>query len=166
MTIRPHRYKYHRMYWDMVEAARLNSTAQTVKVGAVLVTKTGLVSPGWNGLPAGMKGSCEDYTKTKIDEITKVKRAPTRPEVIHAERNAIDKMTRQGIPTHDAVLFVSHAPCFECAKALHSLGLKAVIYDHVYKGDAGIAFLQKYVPVYSKEYLDDCSSSDFPHYFS
>lgn len=139
----PHKIKHHSLYWDFVEAAKNQSLSKVMKVGAVVVTPTGMVSPGWNGTPAGSDNICEDVTQWKIDEQTGQQRHPTKPEVIHAERNAIDKMTNQGIPTKGSLLFVSLSPCFECCKALHNLGLKAIIYENEYKDTSGFALLER-----------------------
>lgn len=143
----PHRLKYHELYWEMVYDCADQSTAKVLKVGAIVVTETGLISPGWNGMPAGMDNCCEDPSKLKIDELTNIERPSTKPHVIHAERNALDKMTNQGIATRNSVVFVTTAPCFECAKALHNLGLKALVYDHQYKDTSGIQFLRQFIPV-------------------
>ena len=143
----PHRHKYHDLYWEMAYDCATQSVSEVLKVGAAVVTDTGLISPGWNGMPAGMDNCCEDHTKLKIDELTNKERPSTKPHVIHAERNALDKMTNQGIATRNSVVFVTTAPCFECAKALHNLGLKALVYDHFYKDISGIQFLNQFMPV-------------------
>lgn len=149
--MKPHRLKYHELYWAMAYNCSDQSTAEVLNVGAVVVTETGLISPGWNGMPAGMDNCCEDHTKLKIDEITKLERPSTKPHVIHAERNALDKMTNQGIATRNSVVFVTTAPCFECAKALHNLGLKALVYDNQYKDISGIQFLKQFIPVMQRK---------------
>lgn len=156
----PHRYKYHDLYWEMAYSCANQSAAEVLKVGAVVVTETGLISPGWNGMPAGMSNCCEDHTGLKIDELTGKQRPSTKPQVIHAERNALDKMTNQGIATRDSVVFVTTGPCFECAKALHSLGLKALVYDRAYKSLDGIHFLRKFIPVMQRN-----EASRYTHIF-
>lgn len=143
----PHKLKYHDLYWTMAYSSAMQSVAEVLKVGAVVVTDTGLISPGWNGTPAGMDNCCEDHSKPKIDELTNKERPSTKPHVIHAERNALDKMTNQGIATRNSVVFVTTAPCFECAKALHNLGLKALVYHHNYKDFSGVEFLSQFIPV-------------------
>jgi dCMP deaminase len=140
--INPHKTKYFPLYWSMVEAAAAQSVATRHKVGAVVVTPTGMLSIGWNGTPPGMPNDCENGPPV-IDYENGGTRYKTNPEVIHAERNAIDKMTRQGVPTQGSVLFVSRAPCFECAKALHGLGLKAVFYLEEHDDMSGVEMLQK-----------------------
>lgn len=133
----PHKEKYHHLYWEIAESAAAQSTATRRKVGAVVVTVTGMLSIGWNGTPPGFDNDCEHvlFGKKLITE--------TKPEVIHAERNAIDKMTRQGVPTQGSILFVTCAPCFECSKAIHGLGLKEVNYADNYHDDGGLRLLEK-----------------------
>lgn len=135
----PLKTKYHSLYWDIAYAAAEQSVATRHKVGAVLVTPTGMISLGWNGMPVGLPNECE--SNTVFDPSTNTYRPKTNPEVIHAERNAIDKMTRQGVPTQGSVLFVTRSPCFECAKALHGLGLQQILYDEEHDCRRGIDFL-------------------------
>lgn len=149
-VIDPHKLKYHPLYWSMVEAAAAQSVATRHQVGAIVVTPTGMISVGWNGMPAGMPNECEsipvyknpplfgDVDKRHKREIVRYK---TNPEVIHAERNALDKMARTGVPAEGSLLFVSRAPCLECAKALHGLGLKAVYYRERHDDMRGVELL-------------------------
>lgn len=139
--IDPLKPKYFPLYWNMVADAAAMSVATRHKVGAIVVTATGMISPGWNGMPPGMSNDCES-TWVRCNHSPTGIRPKTNPEVIHAERNAIDKMTRQGVSTNDAILFVSRAPCFECAKALHGLGLRAIYYREVHDDMRGVDLLQ------------------------
>lgn len=138
--IDPYKEKYFPLYWDMVEAAAAQSVATRHQVGAIVVTPTGMISVGWNGMPAGLPNECESTMTRSL--YTGEERPKTNPEVIHAERNAIDKMTRQGVPTSGSVLFVSRAPCFECGKALHGLGLKYVLYQEDHDDMRGVELLR------------------------
>lgn len=141
--LRPLKSKYHRLYWQMVEAAAQQSVATRHKVGAIVVTPEGMISPGWNGMPVGFENECEIYDPS-------LGRGKTRPEVIHAEHNAIDKMLRRGISTNGAELFVSRSPCLNCAKLLHSLGLAHVHYWEAHDDESGLLFLkQAGIPVSS-----------------
>ncbi len=142
--IDPHKAKYHGLYWQMVEAAAAQSVSTRHQVGAIVVTPTGMISVGWNGMPAGMDNNCEATQVLDRVEQGELKfRGKTNPEVIHAERNAIDKMTRQGVPTQGSVLFISRSPCLECAKALQGLGLKAVYYGQRHDDIRGAELLKR-----------------------
>ena len=125
--IDPHKPKYHELYWSMARAAASQSVATRHQVGAIVVTPTGMISIGWNGMPSGLTNECEYGPFLTFEDGTY--RQKTDPRVVHAERNAIDKMTRQGVPTQGCVLFTTRSPCFECAKALCGLGLKAIYFD-------------------------------------
>lgn len=57
----------------------------------------------------------------------------TRHEyVIHAEANAILFAAKNGIPTQDCTLYVTTAPCSECAKMIIQSGIKRVVYMDEY----------------------------------
>ena len=137
--------KHHGFYWAIAHEAAAQSVATRHKVGAVVVTLSGMISTGWNGTPAGMDNCCEKGEVIRVyneDGIYQGERRKTSPETIHAERNAIDKMTREGVSTKGSVLFVSRAPCFECAKALHGLGLKAIYYEENHDDMRGVKLLR------------------------
>ena len=138
--IQPLKHKYHQLYWDIAYAAAEQSVATRHKVGAVVVTPKGMISLGWNGMPAGLSNQCEDTVV--YDPILGEDRPKTNQEVIHAERNAIDKMTRQGVPTAGAFLFITRSPCFECAKAIHGLGFAHIIYDEEHDCYEGVNLLR------------------------
>ena len=40
-------------------------------------------------------------------------------------------------------MFVTHAPCIECAKGIYQAGIKEVFYGSEYRSTDGIDFLQK-----------------------
>ena len=150
VTLDPHKLKYHGMYWEMVASAARQSVSLRHKVGAVLVTSTGMVSIGWNGMPPGLPNTCESTLVPDVSSPTGY-RPKTNPEVLHAERNAIDKMTRQGVPAEGAVLFVTRAPCIECAKTLCTLGLKEIWYDEKHDDMRGVKLLRTMgVPVHQR----------------
>ena len=147
--IQPHKQKYHNLYWAMAWAAAAQSTAERRKVGAIIVAPTGMISVGWNGMPSGFAGPCENMFRKTVqlqstgESLQVGFDLVTRPEVIHAERNAIDKMTRQGVPIAGSVLFVTLAPCLECAKSIHGLGFEHIYFHDTYRCTAGLEFLEK-----------------------
>jgi len=140
-VIDPLKPKYFSLYWKMAHDAAEETVCTRHRVGAVVVTPTGMISPGWNGMPSGLDNECETEGYWDIHELRV--RGKTKPEVVHAERNAIDKMTRQGIPTAGSLLFVTRAPCFECAKAIHGLGLAGVFYEEDHDDMEGVDLLRR-----------------------
>ena len=109
--------------------ARLSS-AKRRQVGCVIVLD-GVVFPGYNGTPEGWDNTCETPDGSA-----------TLPEVIHAEQNALDKIPRSTLSSVGAIVFVTTAPCFECAKRLHGAKVKEVYYQEIYRTDAGVEFLK------------------------
>jgi dCMP deaminase len=67
----------------------------------------------------------------------------SKPEVLHAETNAIAKVSRSSNSTEGANLFVTHAPCLECAKLIYQSGINSVFYRDTYRSEEGIKFLEK-----------------------
>lgn len=119
MKIKVQHAKYHALYKDMAVRVSEQSYAKRKQVGCVIVSTTGLIALGFNGMPSGYPNQCELPDGT------------TNPLVIHAERNAIDKMTREGVPVAGSIVFTTLSPCIECAKSLAAIGVKAVYYrDH------------------------------------
>jgi dCMP deaminase len=123
--------KYHSLYMDMAVLQSGASCAERKKVGSIIVLTTGTMASGWNGMPAGMDNCCEDQN------------GDTKPEVIHAERNALDKLSKEGISPMGAIVFITLSPCMECAKSLYSVGVTEVYYLSGYKESSGIDFLNK-----------------------
>lgn len=122
------------------------SQARRLKVGAVVVKDDRIISIGYNGTPAGWDNNCEDEIPEEIDAESRTitpARLVTKPEVIHAEENAIAKLARSHESGAGASMFITHAPCAQCAKLILVSGIKNVYYRDVYRDDAGIKFLQQ-----------------------
>jgi len=104
------------------------STAKRLQVGAIIVKDNRIISIGYNGMPSGWTNECEDDGKTK-------------PEVIHAEANAIAKLAKSHESGLDAEMYITHAPCIDCAKMIYTAGIKTVYHKNYYKSCDGIVFL-------------------------
>jgi dCMP deaminase len=137
--IDPHKSKYFNYYMELAVCTAKQSTALKRKVGAVIVLPTGLLAVGWNGMPPSFNNNCEVVTVVGNTDFI----GDTKPEVIHAERNALDKLTRQGVSTEGAILFTTTAPCIQCAKSIANVGITDVFYLDKYKCDSGIKHLKK-----------------------
>ena len=112
------------------------SHARRLRVGCVIVRDQRIISIGYNGMPAGWDNNCEyEHWHDGIAELQ------TRPEVLHAESNAIAKLARSNDSGQDADLFITHSPCLECAKLIYQSGINRVYYGQQYRSDAGIRFL-------------------------
>jgi dCMP deaminase len=134
------------------------SHARRLHVGAVIVKDDSVISYGYNGMPAGWDNDCENtvfvldeevmgtdmislgYTQTENGNWVKLK---TKPEVLHAESNAIAKLAKSSNSGVGSTIFVTHSPCMECAKLIAQSGISSVYYNENYRDDAGIRFLEK-----------------------
>tara|TARA_R110000803_G_scaffold208487_1_gene277190 strand:+ start:417 stop:875 length:459 start_codon:yes stop_codon:yes gene_type:complete len=120
------------------------STATILQVGCIIVKDDRIISIGYNGTPPGWDNVCEH--KVFFDKQGRQLMQPvlvTRPEVMHAELNALSKLARSTESGEGATAIVTTAPCFECAKVLYCAGISEVYYVEEYRKTDGIEFLQK-----------------------
>ena len=132
--------KYLEAYMKTAETFAELSSARRLHVGAIVVKDDRIISIGYNGMPSGWDNDCEfEYTnpQSKITELV------SRKEVLHAETNAIAKLAKSTESGDGAILFVTHAPCLDCAKLVYQSGINSVYYRNSYRNDDGINFLKK-----------------------
>lgn len=115
------------------------SSAKRLHVGAIVVKDDRIISIGYNGMPSGWDNNCEDEI---IDDRWYVT-LKTKPEVLHAESNAISKLARSSESGDRATMFITHAPCMECSKLIYQSGIKKVYFGQAYRDSSGIEFLRK-----------------------
>ena len=152
---------------DWAKRAAELSHARRLHVGAVVVKDDTVISYGYNGMPAGWDNNCEDKEYMSGDaggwldpdeikerwpyeeehgpyyEYTRRYRLKTKPEVLHAESNAIAKLAKSHNSGLGADLFVTHSPCLDCAKLIYQSGIRRVYFGEHYRDNAGIDFLTK-----------------------
>jgi dCMP deaminase len=135
------------------------SHARRLHVGAIVVKDDRIISIGYNGMPAGWDNDCEDTEYVGSDEQIpspdEMKRLgftgtdqgwyrlKTKPEVLHAETNAISKLARSSESGDNATMFITHQPCLDCAKLIYQSGIKRVYFGAQYRDSAGVDFLKK-----------------------
>jgi dCMP deaminase len=109
-----------------------------------LVKDDRIISIGYNGMPSGWSNECEILSFFTEDG----KQLPsqimlTKPEVLHAEENAITKLARSTESGEGATAFITHAQCMSCAKLLHGSGIIEVFYANWYRDNSGLDFLKE-----------------------
>ena len=121
------------------------SHARRLHVGAIVVKDDRIISIGYNGMPAGWDNNCEDEIGhvLDVDENVVEIRLKTKPEVLHAETNAIAKLAKSNESGMGATMFITHAPCLDCAKLIYQSGIGSVLYRNSYRDTGGITFLEK-----------------------
>ena len=110
------------------------SSAKRAKVGAIVVKDNRIISIGYNGTPSGWDNECETEICWPNGE---VKFRETKPEVLHAESNAIAKLARSSESSDNSEMFCTHMPCIDCAKLILQCGIKKVYYKHDYNAAKG-----------------------------
>jgi dCMP deaminase len=157
--------KFISLYMDWSKRVADLSHAQRLHVGAVIVKDDTVISYGYNGMPAGWDNNCEDkkydqgaggwldpdeieaqypYEEWHEEAGRNVRYGlKTKSEVLHAESNAIAKLAKSTNSGLGADIFITHAPCIECAKLIYQSGIKRVWYGDNYRDDSGVKFLEK-----------------------
>lgn len=116
------------------------SYAKRLQVGAIVVKDNRVISIGYNGTPTGWDNACEEVIVRYENGKEETK---TKPEVIHAEANAIAKLAKSNESGQDADIFLTHAPCVECSKLIFTSGIKTVYYKNDYRNNLGLDFLHQ-----------------------
>jgi dCMP deaminase len=126
------------------------SSARRLQVGCVVVKDNTIIGIGYNGMPSGWDNACEKKSYTNIDpkwqyldEDGSTYSLVTRPEVLHAESNALAKIARSTNSSEGASVFVTHAPCLDCAKMMYQAGINSVYYRSSYRDTSGVDFLKE-----------------------
>ena len=122
--------KWPSTYMSIAKLIAEHSYAERQKVGAILVKDNRIISTGYNGTPSGFDNACEIHGVTK-------------PEVLHAESNAISKCAKSSESSEGSVLYVTLSPCLECAKLIIQSGISEVYFSERYRDDAGLSLLIK-----------------------
>lgn len=133
--------KFLQAYMDTAVRFSELSSAKRLQVGSLIVKDHRILSIGYNGMPAGWTNECETTTSAHLPYY--ITTLVTKPEVIHAEANAIIKLARDGESGKDATLFVTHVPCIHCAKMIYGAGITQVYYKEEYRDNFGVEFLEK-----------------------
>jgi dCMP deaminase len=132
------------------------SQAKRKKVGAILVAaEGGIIAEGFNGTYSGADNNCEtnyhsimniegvlvcSNCHTVVDNQIGCTVLKTKPEVLHAETNAIAKIAKSTRSSAGSTLYTTLMPCFECSKLIIQAGIRRVVFSeyYPYKGFQGI----------------------------
>jgi dCMP deaminase len=166
------KHKLIKAYMDTAEVFAELSHARRLHVGAIVVKDDRIISIGYNGMPAGWDNNCENreymsgdaggwlnpeeiYKQWPFEEeekhvdadegfftTTRRYRLKTKPEVLHAETNAIAKLAKSTESGLGAAMFITHAPCLDCAKLIYQSGINTVYYREAYRDNSGVEFLK------------------------
>lgn len=118
-------------YLRMARIWAENSYCERRKVGALIVKDKRIIADGYNGTPVGFENICEDES------------GQTKQYVLHAEANAITKLASSTNDSSGATVYVTDAPCIECAKLIIQAGVVRVVYSEEYHTDEGVQLLRR-----------------------
>jgi dCMP deaminase len=158
--------KFIESHMKVAETYAQLSSARRLQVGAIVVKDDRIISIGYNGMPSGWDNDCEYkeymsgdaggwldleeiYERWPFEEYdatvesNRRYRLVTRDVVLHAESNAIAKLAKSAESGDQSTLFVTHAPCLNCAKLVYQTGINSVFYRNSYRNNEGIEFLEK-----------------------
>ena len=109
------------------------SHSKIVKVGCVIAKDNRIITHGYNGMPTHLENECE------------AEDGKSKPEVIHAEHNAILFAAKNGISLNGCTAYITHFPCLHCASMLIVTGIKTVVYNQPYISRANGASIDVFV---------------------
>ena len=121
--------RYDKAYLKMALEWGKLSHCKRRQVGALIVKDKMIISDGYNGTPTGFDNNCEDEENY------------TRWYVLHAEANAITKVSSSTQSSEGATLYVTLSPCRDCSKLIFQAGIIRVVYYEEYKDRSGLDFL-------------------------
>ena len=106
------------------------SKDRSTRVGAVIVQADRTPGPyGYHGCPRHID-----------DELNKRHKRPIKYDwTEHAERNAIYNAARIGMALGGCIMYATHLPCVNCARAIIQVGISKVVVDEGSRSDTGFA---------------------------
>lgn len=159
---------YDIAYMNMATELSSLSHAIRSKVAAIIVSEDGqIIGQGYNGTPSGFSNICEYYEDEngnhihsdhccelsededfyEVDKLVKEGKIngelKTKPEVLHAETNAISKCAKFMASTENSTIYVTLSPCFDCSKFIIQTGIIRVVYKELYRNTSGLDLLTK-----------------------
>lgn len=121
-------------YLKMADIWGSLSKAERKQVGCLIVKNSQIISDGYNGTPHGFDNRCEFDTRFGLE---------TKPEVLHAETNAISKLAKSNQSSDGATIYITLCPCFDCSKLMIQAGIARVVYSESYRSTSGVELLEE-----------------------
>lgn len=165
--------EYDIVYMNVAKDISTLSYAIRNKVGCIIVSEDGqILSQGFNGTPSGFNNECEILECTCPNNNCYITSKPkenqlslsycrniqsnknnyiqcnflkliTKPEVLHAESNAISKCAKYNSSTLNSTMYVTLSPCIDCAKLIIQAGIKRLVFSELYRNQDGLELLKK-----------------------
>ncbi len=129
-------------FGEIADKVATRSTCLRRSVGAVIVRDRRILTTGYNGPPRGLEhcdvvGCLRQELGIVSGERLDICRA------LHAEQNAIIQAAVHGVSTEGATIYVTHQPCFTCAKMIVNAGIVRVVCASEYPDALARGILQE-----------------------
>lgn len=128
------RPSWNEYFMNIAHEVAKRSTCERAQVGAVIVRNKRILTTGYNGSPRGLPHCNEAGCLMDNGHCVRT---------LHAEQNAIIQAALHGVITEAATIYVTHQPCFICAKTIINAGISEIVYDKEYRDDRSLDFLQQ-----------------------
>lgn len=114
------RTNWNETFMTMAYIMAMRSPDKKTRVGAIIVDEENVVvAMGYNGWCRGSSPWSDDDPRHE--------RPLKYMYTEHAERNAIYNSARKGVSLSGGVLYVTIAPCMDCARGIVQVGIKKVV---------------------------------------
>ena len=134
MAAEDKRPTWNEYFMNIAHEVAKRSTCERAQVGAVIVRDKRILTTGYNGSPRGLPHCSEVGCLMDNGHCVRT---------LHAEQNAIIQAALHGVITEGATIYVTHQPCFICAKTIINAGISEIVYDKEYRDDLSIDFLNQ-----------------------
>jgi dCMP deaminase len=136
--------EWDKVYMEIAEKVATQSKCSAKKVGCLLVRDNNILSIGINGTFSGALNCCDKFFKKdgvwyeyREDDIYECEDQEAHFKwslihEVHAEMNALAKANKNGVDVTGATAYVTHSPCYNCAKNLYTFGIKNIYYKNAY----------------------------------
>ena len=132
---------WHDYFFEIAQTVAKRATCDRAHVGCVIVSKDHqILSTGYNGSLPGAP-HCDEVGHYMVDGHC--------VRTNHAEINAIAQAAKHGHSISDAVAYVTHKPCLQCARTLIASGIAYIYYDVAY-GNQDYGQLEPYITSYKR----------------
>lgn len=125
---------WNQYFMNIAHQVARRSTCERAQVGAVIVRNKRILTTGYNGSPRNLPHCTEVGCLMDNGHCIRT---------LHAEQNAIIQAALHGVITEGATIYVTHQPCFICAKTIINAGISEIVYDKEYRDDRSLDFLQQ-----------------------
>ena len=120
------RISWHEYFMGLATLVSERATCDRLHVGAVIVKDRNIIATGYNGSVGGTSHCCDKGCDVVDNHCVRT---------IHAETNAILQCAKNAVSPVGATIYVTHFPCYNCAKHIAQVGIAKVVYLNGYNND-------------------------------